>query len=244
MENIRWWTWLLLVCGIISMVLLVAAPLGYKFRIFELVPSFVSLMLALLTAVVVFLGSLVMVFVASRGGLPGNRNLLIAAMLLSVVPIAFLTPQIIKGRSAAPIHDISTDTMNPPQFDKIVALREGAVNSLKYAAGMTPKDYVELQTKAYPEVKSLHTNLSVAESVAHSKDLLASQGLEVVNVDPQKGIVEAVATSFWFGFKDDVVVRVMPSDGGATVDVRSVSRVGMSDLGVNAARIEKFLKAF
>jgi uncharacterized protein (DUF1499 family) len=71
-------------------------------------------------------------------------------------------------------------------------------------------------------------------------------GLEVVHVDEQAGIVEATATTFWFGFKDDVVVRVRPaaSGVGSLVDVRSVSRVGVSDLGANARRIGEFLELF
>lgn len=245
MESIRWWTALLLVCGIISVVLLVAAPLGYKYHVFALSPSFVSLLIALVTAILVLLGSIVMVFVAMNQGLPANRNLLVVALILSLVPVAFMVPQMIKGRSAAPIHDISTDTANPPTFDKIVGMRKDALNSLKYGAGKASlEDYIALQQKAYPNVKSLHTNLSVADAVVHAKDILAAQGLDVVNVDAANGVVEAVATSFWFGFKDDVVVRVTPADQGSTVDMRSVSRVGISDLGVNAARIRKFLKAF
>lgn len=244
MESTRWWTWLLLLSGVSAVVLLVMAPLGYKFHVFALQPSFVSLLLALVLGVLVVLGSLVMVIVASMQSMPRNRNLLVVALVLALVPVVFIAPQIIKGRSAAPIHDISTDTANPPQFDKIVAMRKGAANSLKYGDGKPLADYIALQEKTYPDVKPLHTDLSVADAVVHAKDLLSAEGLQVVNADPDKGIVEAVATTFWFGFKDDVVVRVTPADHGSTVDVRSVSRIGVSDLGVNAARIVKFLHAF
>ncbi|HKI73199.1 MAG TPA: DUF1499 domain-containing protein [Pseudomonadales bacterium] len=245
MENVRWWSWLLLVSAIVAVVLLVTAPFGYKYHIFALGPSFISLLIALAAAVLVLLGSLVMLVVASRQGLTRNRTLVVLALVLSIFPIGFMAPQMIKARSAAPIHDISTDTVNPPQFDKIVAMRKGAANSLKYGAGKLPmKDYVALQEKVYPNVKSLHTDLSVADAVVHAKDILSAQGLDVVNVDANKGIVEATATTFWFGFKDDLVVRVTPADKGSTVDVRSVSRVGISDLGVNAKRIVKLLHAF
>ena len=74
--------------------------------------------------------------------------------------------------------------------------------------------------------------------------LAAAQGWEVVDVNPEQGTVEATATTFWFGFKDDVVVRVRPEGSGSKVDVRSISRVGLSDLGANAARIEAFLGEF
>ncbi len=74
--------------------------------------------------------------------------------------------------------------------------------------------------------------------------MLEDQGLEVVNVNSELGMVEAVATTFWFGFKDDLVVRVTETDEGSVVDVRSVSRVGQSDIGANAARIQEFLRRF
>ena len=74
---------------------------------------------------------------------------------------------------------------------------------------------------------------------------MRSEGHEVVRVDPDAGIVEGTATTFWFGFKDDMVVRIRPGeDGGSVIDMRSVSRVGQSDVGANAARISSFLSAF
>lgn len=249
MENTKWWTWLLLISGIISVVLLIAAPFGYRFGIFQLGPSFVSLLLALITGVLVLLGSIVMVIVASRTGLAKNRNLLIAALVLSLVPIGFVTPELVKGASAPPINDISTDTVNPPRFYKVVQLRAAAhaVTSLKYGAGWpSVKAYAAEQKKYYPQVKPLHTHLSVPDATVHARDVLSAQGLKIVDVKPDKGIVEAVATSRWFGFKDDLVVRVTPEKNGtgSVVNVRSVSRVGKSDLGVNAHRIVRFLKAF
>ena len=85
---------------------------------------------------------------------------------------------------------------------------------------------------------------TVDAAVARAVEVLSNQGLEVVNIDPPAGIVEAVATTFWFGFKDDLVVRIRPEGDGSVIDVRSVSRVGQSDVGANAARIERFLTAF
>jgi uncharacterized protein (DUF1499 family) len=69
-------------------------------------------------------------------------------------------------------------------------------------------------------------------------------GWEIASQDPQKGLIEATDTTFWFGFKDDVVIRIKPQDNGSRVDIRSVSRVGRSDVGTNAARILAFIQAF
>jgi uncharacterized protein (DUF1499 family) len=62
---------------------------------------------------------------------------------------------------------------------------------------------------------------------------MAAMGLTDIRTDAASGTVEGVATSFWYGFKDDVVARV----GDTQIDFRSVSRVGISDLGANTARI-------
>jgi uncharacterized protein (DUF1499 family) len=66
---------------------------------------------------------------------------------------------------------------------------------------------------------------------------------EIVASDAPAGRIEATATTMWFGFKDDIVVRVRPeAGGGSRVDVRSVSRVGQSDVGANAKRIREFIR--
>ena len=69
-------------------------------------------------------------------------------------------------------------------------------------------------------------------------------GLEIVAVNPDEGRVEATATTFWFGFKDDVIVRVLAEGEGSRIDLRSMSRVGRSDIGANAARILAFREHF
>jgi uncharacterized protein (DUF1499 family) len=66
-------------------------------------------------------------------------------------------------------------------------------------------------------------------------------GLEIVAVDKEAGLVEATATTFWFGFKDDVVVRIVGNGEGSRIDLRSMSRVGQGDVGANADRITDFV---
>jgi len=164
---------------------------------------------------------------------------------MSLVPILVMAPQIMKGRSVPPIHDITTDTVNPPTFEAVVALRANALNGLEYGSEALPAEELKaLQQAAYPNVIPLESTLSVAEAVLRAEHLLAEQGLEIVATDADQGRVEATATSYWFGFKDDLVVRIAPTATGTRIDLRSVSRVGQSDVGANAARIEKFLKAF
>ena len=148
------------------------------------------------------------------------------------------------------IHDVTTDTQNPPVFtDVILAERANTegVNTLDYI-GKTArtKDGEELvsvlQTAAYPNVRSLV--LGDKPDVVFGEALIAakSMGWTLKSENVEAGTIEATAETFWYGFKDDVSIRIRPAEGGgAIVDVRSVSRVGGSDIGANAARVKAFL---
>ncbi len=136
------------------------------------------------------------------------------------------------------IHDITTDTAQPPEFVATVPLRAGAVNP----PGYDGKEVAELQRKAYPDIGPL--DLPVPPRQAFSKALAAAEamGWEIVAKDPAAGRIEAVDTTLWFGFKDDVVVRVAAAGRGSRIDVRSKSRLGRSDIGTNARRIRAYLE--
>ncbi len=245
MESTKWWSKFFLVTSMVAVVLLFASPLGYKYGVAELMPSFASLLLALTLAVIVFVGGLIMTVVANRKGLIRDRQFLLVAVAISLIPMIAMAPPIAKVRSVPPIHDISTDGLNPPTFDVVIGLRAEAPNDLEYGSEQdSAAALAKLQQAAYPQIVTLESDLSVPEAVAQAALVLAQQDLEVVNVDVDNGRVEAVATTFWFGFKDDLVVRIQPTHTGSKIDVRSVSRVGQSDLGANAARIAKFLQAF
>ena len=136
-----------------------------------------------------------------------------------------------------PIHDITTDTDRPPAFVAVLPLRADAPNSAEYEGEAIARQ----QREAYPDVQPLR--LPVDPRTAFDRALTAARqsGWQIVAADSAAGRIEATATTAWFGFKDDVVVRVAPDGGGSRVDVRSVSRVGRSDLGANARRIRDFL---
>jgi hypothetical protein len=99
-----------------------------------------------------------------------------------------------------------------------------------------------LQLKGYPDIQPLFVDAPPGGVFVTAKAVAQEMGWEVTGEDPKAGTLAAVATTFWFGFKDDVVVRISEHpEGGTQVDVRSVSRVGQSDVGTNAARIEEYL---
>ena len=122
-------------------------------------------------------------------------------------------------------------------FDAILSLRAGAKNPPGYAG----RAVAVQQERAYPDIRP--ALLAVAPITAFQRALAAArtQGWEIVAAAPAEGRIEASDTSFWFGFVDDVVIRVTPTDEGSRVDIRSKSRVGGSDVGINAKRIRKFL---
>jgi len=154
--------------------------------------------------------------------------------------IAFVPPLLLlqKAKGVPPIHDISTDPFDPPAFKALMPIRQQAPNGAAYG-GM---EIAKQQNQAYPDIKPLVVKTPPAQTLQKAIDAARSLGWEIVSSDAPGGRIEATDTSMWFGFKDDVVVRVLPDpSGGSRVDVRSVSRVGKSDIGANAKRVREFL---
>ena len=236
-----WWSKAILIGAIFGAVLLPIAAFGTRLGVW---PFQIGLLLLVsggaLAAAAVVLG-IVALIVATRQQRRADRGLLYISLIVAGVTAGFMGMQINAARSVPPIHDISTDTVDPPQFgETVIAMRGKRSNPLDYdAAKLAPQ-----QKSAYPKVEPIETPLDPAESIDRSVDVLKDMGLTIDDVDRDAGRVEATATSFWFGFKDDVVVRVRPTADGSVIDVRSTSRVGQSDIGVNAKRIEAFIARF
>ncbi len=144
------------------------------------------------------------------------------------------------ARSVPPIHDITTDTVTPPPFVDIAPLRADAPNPVDYEGEVI----AEQQRDAYPDLQTIALSLSPADAFERASAAAHAQGWDIVAEAPSDGRIEASDTTFWFGFIDDVVIRIAPSNGGSKLDIRSKSRVGRSDVGANAARIRAFLESF
>ena len=141
------------------------------------------------------------------------------------------------AKKLPPIHDITTDTRTPPQFRAVLPLRGDAANSLEYGGEAVAAQ----QRDAYPDIRPLVTPLPHSRVFEAVLETAMRSRWEVVDSSPVAGRLEAVDSTPWFGFRDDVVVRVTDQEGGTRVDVRSVSRVGVSDVGRNAQRIRNYL---
>ena len=180
-------------------------------------------------------------------------------LLIPILALGYLVSVRAKSADIPPIHDIATDISDPPVFStKAMATRQSAganpVNAMTATMGnlgayqapafsrIAAKTLGQVGHEAYPAVRTLKVAAAPAKVLAAAEAEAKAQGWTVVTDDPAAGVVEATAETFWFGFKDDVVVRVRAdAAGGAIVDVRSTSRVGLSDMGANAARIRAFL---
>lgn len=161
----------------------------------------------------------------------------IAATLAYVVPETFRPAE-----GTPPIHDITTDTVNPPDYIAIAPLRANAANNMIY--GDQPNwDKARMsaaQKEAYPDI--VPQEFSESKEVIFERALKAATdlGWEIVDQNPTSGRIEATDTTFWFRFKDDVVIVVTPTAQGSVLNARSLSRVGTSDVGKNAARLREF----
>lgn len=159
---------------------------------------------------------------------------LCAGVVAAAPPILLLE----KAKSVPPIHDITTDPFDPPVFVSLLPVRKAAPNGADYGGTKVAAQ----QQKGYPDIKPVVLKDPPGEALQRAIDAARACGWEIVASDSAAGRIEATDTTAWFGFKDDIVVRVRPEpSGGSRVDVRSVSRVGGSDVGANAARIRRFL---
>jgi uncharacterized protein (DUF1499 family) len=164
--------------------------------------------------------------------------LLLAALVICLVAASVPVRMFIVARSVPMIHDITTDTDNPPQFDAILKLRKNALNPVAYSG----QEVADQQHKAYPDIVPLILDLAPDQTFERSLKAAKDLGWTVISRNEEKGFIEATDTTFWFGFTDDIVIRISQQDKGSRIDLRSLSRVGKSDAGANAERIRKFLK--
>ena len=176
----------------------------------------------------------------------GRLNLL--AFVIAVGFGASLMSHIATARQVPAIHDVTTDLADVPQFQTLSVRADNLENIPDGGPALAALDpesrWKAIHRQGYGDLRGRRLPLSVADTVKRAEALARTRGWDVARVDASAGVVEATDTTFFFRFKDDVVVRVRPDPvkpGGSIVDMRSISRVGGSDIGVNAQRIRAFL---
>ncbi|MEL0657684.1 DUF1499 domain-containing protein [Psychromonas arctica] len=164
------------------------------------------------------------------------------ALILVLIPVVahYATTQPEKKVPGAPLNDISTDTVNPPLFDAVASLRPAKSNSLKYPGVKAAKRQEEL----FPDITSIPSSLSRESAFKRALDIAETMNWDIVSQDVNTGIIEAVASTIAFDFKDDVVIRIQSATTGSLIDIRSHSRIGRSDRGKNAQRVREFITQF
>lgn len=173
-----------------------------------------------------------------------NRAGAVKAGIASLIGVGLLAPMIYEQIQPPvrfpPIHDITTDTSNPPTFIALDDNRSGAKNTLVYGG----PEVAAQQSKAFPDIAPIQSNKSAPDAFAEALRVGKAMGWEIVAQDPSDLRFEATARTLVYRFVDDVVVAVTSVDGASRIDIRSVSRIGRGDRGVNAMRIREFIKAF
>jgi len=219
-----WHRRIALALAVLACVLLAASGLGVRAELWPFRVGFGMFAAAMLVG----LGAVGVASVAlAVPRLRQRRSFLVAALLVGAASAAVPLDYLRRVKTLPYINDITTDTEKPPQFSQ-------------------PRPYeshfAELQQIGYPELRPLQLAAPPAQAFARAREALLAMGLEIVAADERAGTIEAVATTRWFGFKDDVVVRIAPAGPGSRVDVRSKSRTGRSDVGANAKRIQELLE--
>jgi uncharacterized protein (DUF1499 family) len=171
----------------------------------------------------------------------GRGRVMAAAALLVALPAVLLPWNLRRSARQFPgIHDITTDPANPPALVELAAVREasGATNLTEYEGDSIAR----IQREAYPDIQPVMLAMHPDSAFAVAFQTARAMGWEVATADPAEGRIEATATTRWFGFKDDVVIRLRRASGITRLDIRSVSRVGRGDAGANAARIREYVR--
>src|ERR1700704_5525349 len=231
-----------LVLSGIALVVLAVAPFGsrlgwwpYSFGLYWLMPAS-----GLIGALAVVLSVLALALGWS-GLRPRGLGVLSAALCLGAA-FVYVPWQYSRVRSTLPpIHDITTDTDNPPEFRAVLPARAAEhAGGVKYDDPQVP----QLQKVAYPDLAALKAALPVAKAFDDALHVAKSMpGWTIIASDADTGHIEATQQSRWFRFTDDIVIRVSSDVAGSRIAVRSTSRQGLSDYGVNAARIRTYIGA-
>lgn len=230
--------WTGLVVSLLSALLLLASGPGTRLGLWSFGTAFGLMRWAAYGGIAGALIAVTALVMQLKFPIPGAAWRGIIGLILGVIAFGAPWYWLSKAKSVPPIHDITTDFANPPRFEAVVPLRAeaGAVNDTTYGG---PEIALQ-QKKAYPEIGTLIFTQPPGQIFPHALAVAKAMGWKIVSADEAEGRIEATDTTGWFGFKDDVVIRVRAAQSGTAVDIRSVSRVGRSDVGANAARIRAF----
>src|SRR5262245_56400305 len=231
-----------LILAMLALLLLALAPVGWRAGWWHFRFAFTWLMTASgVTAAAAVIVSLTVLLLGWSGLSAGGSAMVVISLVLGAV-LVYVPWHYDRLRKRVPrIHDISTDVERPPEFIAVLPARSAENAATAVYAG---PELARLQRAGYPDVVRLEPSLSTAKAFDLALGVARSMpGWSIVASDQASGRIEASQTSRWFRFTDDVVIRVVAHGSGSRVDMRSLSRQGRSDFGVNAARIRVYMAA-
>jgi uncharacterized protein (DUF1499 family) len=201
--------------------------------------GFLVMVLGLGLALVATVTSIVGLVATAPSKNRGGRSAALRGLVLALATVVALAIPASKGRGLPRINDITTNPEDPPTFVAAAADPANQGRDMAYPG----EAFAAQQMEAYPDLATLVLEEDPAIAFDRVRAALAGmERMEITGEDREGGRLEATQTSALFHFADDVVVRIRPfEDGGSRIDVRSKSRDGKGDLGVNAARIRDLL---
>lgn len=240
--------WLIALFGVGAPLIFVIAAAGSGIGLWGWQAGLAALPWTVLVAVITLVLAIVFIALNRRKGQKTHWPMLGLGLLATLGFLAFLVPYGTAMVTLPAIHDITTDLADPPQFATLT-LRADNWDNIPGAddrgmRGMNPRQrWATVHQGAYPDIRSVRIDQPVAVVIEKAERLAEDRGWDIVSVDPSAGSLEATSTSSLFRFKDDIVIRARAAENGAAsvIDVRSVSRVGVHDLGANAKRVRRFL---
>jgi hypothetical protein len=232
-----WIARLALLAGVIAAGLIVAGGPLYRFAGLDLKTALLTLPTYGIYAAMAA-GALALIWLVTAMVTRSSAGLVPVIIAVVLAGAAAYFPLTLKATAdmLPKIHDITTDTGNPPQWVALLEARKASKNGAEYDQANAAE-----QQKGYPEIKTYASPLPPAELFDKAKKVATEMGWEIAAAEPAEGRIEATDTTMWFGFKDDVVIRIAADGTGSKLDIRSMSRVGGSDIGKNASRIRDFL---
>ena len=228
--------------AVFAVVAVVVSILILRFGFLEMKPALATLFGALACAGVSILVGLAAFVAIWQNGSRGMSRILVA-LLIDAAVLAYPAYLGLQYRKLPPIHDITTDPIDPPRFDALARLRVGEGTNTAVYAGLYS---AEQQRLHYPDIETVELDVPVQRAYEVTLQLVTRRKWLVIDErapqPPRRiGRIEAVARTPIMGFREDVSIRVTPDGEGSRVDIRSSSRYFESDLGSNAARVAKLI---
>ena len=232
---------IVLVTFLIGLTIALAGP-AYRAELVDLRQSFGLIR----SGTPLLMGGMALTLIGLLAGVVTNKRGVFFPSVLTLLfggAILFAVNNMRTLAAAHPIHDITTDMESPPLIEAAAALQR--TNLARYVGddpfnSRTTKSVREVQAELYPDIQPIMIRRLPPDVFPIALAVAEDMGWEILNADPARQKIEATDTSLWFGFVDDVVIRIRLDGIGSIVDIRSKSRVGQSDLGANARRIRAY----